>query len=104
MTADLRIRLEQEIVPCIAKHFQFCSTLRIYLFGSQATGESDRRSDIDIGIDCNGKKIPLAELQRIREKVEDTTMLQKIDIVDFNAVSEAFRSIAKESEVLVYER
>lgn len=58
---------------------------KIYLFGSQATGEARHYSDIDIAIDA-GKPLPNVVTYEIKSVLEAAHILYKFDIVDFNKV------------------
>jgi len=67
----------------------------VFLFGSRAVGTNSERSDYDIGI-LGKNKLPLRELARIKNKLEDLPLVVNVDIVDFNRVSEDFKRIALE--------
>lgn len=62
----------------------------VLLFGSRARKENLPFSDIDIGIMPQGKwdEIKLAIL---REKIEDSAIPYKVDIVNLSEVSQDFR-------------
>jgi predicted nucleotidyltransferase len=77
--------------------------VRVLLFGSRATGRSDPRSDIDLGIDL-GHPIDPGTLARLREAFEDMPILQKVDVVDFASLDADFRRVALERTVLLFER
>jgi len=72
----------------------------VYLFGSRATGKADYNSDIDIGIICkseNSEKI----IAILREKIENSNIPYKVDVVDLTKVSEEFkRKVLEEGELL----
>lgn len=77
--------------------------VRVFLFGSRATGRGDPRSDIDLGIDL-GHPIDPETLTRLREAFDEMPILQKVDVVDFASVDADFRRVALERTVLVFER
>lgn len=72
---------------------------RVFLFGSWASGEARRRSDIDIGIQGPGRVDPALMLE-IREACEALNTLFTIDIVDFASAAASFR---KEATVRILE-
>lgn len=65
-------------------------TAAIYLFGSWARGEATSLSDIDLAIEA---RVPLAPgtLARLRERLEESRVPYRIEVVDLNAVDPAFR-------------
>ena len=65
----------------------------LFLFGSEATGTADRRSDIDVGI-LGTQPVPGAVMQRIRHELETLRTLRPFDVVDFSRVDESFKSHA----------
>ena len=68
---------------------------QLFLFGSEATGVADRRSDIDIGI-LGPEPVSGAIMQKIREELETLRTLRVFDIVDFSRADESFRAEALE--------
>ncbi|MFK5948773.1 MAG: CinA family protein, partial [Methylococcales bacterium] len=66
---------------------------QIFLFGSRAKGTAGGMADIDIGVlseSVVAKKI----LNDIKETIEQSFVPYDVDLVDFNAVSEAFKQQA----------
>ena len=57
----------------------------LFIFGSEASGTADRRSDIDIGI-LGPDPVPGAVVQQIREDLETLRTLRPFDVVDFSLV------------------
>lgn len=70
-------------------------TVRIFLFGSRATGRAVSRSDVDLGIDV-GHPLAPGVLDRLRDAFDDLPILQKVELVDFASVDPAFRRVALE--------
>ena len=66
---------------------------QIFLFGSEASGLADRRSDIDVGL-LGPQPVPGAIMQQIRERLESLRTLRPFDVVDLAAVDEVFRTEA----------
>lgn len=71
---------------------------KVFLFGSRTTNKYKRYSDVDIGI-LGNKPIGNA-YYKIINKIEESDIPYKVDIVDFALVDEKFKEIAlKEIEV-----
>lgn len=85
-TQDKIIKIIQALMP----------TAKIYLFGSRARGTHDEWSDIDIALDT-GVKIPYVHVDEIISILKATNIPYKIEVVDFQSVSQAMRdSIARD--------
>ena len=86
---------KQDIIKEVTSivHRELGSEYKVVLFGSQARGDAQERSDIDIGI-RGPDKVPWATYLRIRDAVENIGTLRQIDVVDLNAVSDRFRNRA----------
>jgi len=76
----------KKVTQIILKHAQ---PERVYLYGSQASGDSAPTSDIDVAfLDENCKYIALAD---IKEEVEKLPTLLKIDIANLAHTEERFK-------------
>lgn len=62
----------------------------VYLFGSWARGEATSLSDIDVAIDPH-TILPPGTLARLRERLEESHVPYRVDVVDLRRVSSAFR-------------
>ncbi len=75
------------------------SEVKIVLFGSRARGDYVNTSDIDIGIlpkaNINKKKLVL-----LREKVENSNVPYKVDVVDLSQTSKEFTEKALREGIL----
>lgn len=85
--------LQRAIVHIITTHLGHAPNVRIFLFGSRATGQHTPRSDYDIGIDAVAP-IALATLGRIQADLDELPVLPKIEVVDLHRVGETFRQAA----------
>ena len=65
----------------------------LFFFGSRVAGTSNKRSDIDVGID-GAEAIPEKSLMAIRNAVEVLPTLFKIDVVDFTRAKPQFKEVA----------
>src|SRR5690606_31347768 len=65
--------------------------VEIYLFGSWARGDASRTSDIDLAIVPKGP-IPKELLATLRERLEESTVPYRVDVVNLDEVDGDFRS------------
>ena len=77
--------------------------VKVFVFGSPATGRSVSRSDIDLGIDL-GHPIAPDVLVALREAFDELPILQRVDVVDFSSVDETFKTVALRQIKSLYER
>ena len=75
------------------------SEVQIVLFGSRARGDYGKTSDIDIGILPNGE-INRKELILLREKVENSNIPYKVDVVNLSQTSKEFIEKALKEGIL----
>ena len=87
-------KLEKEILNIFRKYIDL-KEYKLFFFGSRVTGKGNERSDIDIGI-IGKKSVPVSALSEIEDEIENMPILYKIDLVDFNNVSEKFKQVALE--------
>ena len=73
--------------------------VKIYLFGSQATGTQVRGSDVDIALDA-GYPMKSADVGEIRDVLNETNMPYKFDVVDFHLVSEDMKAMILKEGIL----
>ncbi len=66
---------------------------KIFLFGSRATKENHRFSDMDIGI-IPGKDFDHRFLYDLKDKLSDSIVPFKVDVVNFNLVPDNFKNEA----------
>ena len=69
------------------------------LFGSHTTETARRASDIDIGIEALRRLCPPSVLAETREKLDESTVPYRVDIVDLSAVGVEFRARASREGV-----
>ena len=70
----------------------------VFIFGSQASNNNRKFSDIDIGIKGN-KEIPLSVISEIKEAFEESDIPFSVDVVDFNKVSHRFEKTAGKNTI-----
>lgn len=62
----------------------------VYLFGSWARGEATPLSDIDVAIEPH-VPLPSGTLARLRERLEESHVPYRVDVVDLSRTSPDFR-------------
>lgn len=71
--------------------------VKIFLFGSRARGDNAPASDVDIGI-IHGPGFNKGKISLLRERIEESNIPYKVEIVDLMETSERFRdSVLKEA-------
>jgi predicted nucleotidyltransferase len=67
--------------------------LRVWIFGSRARGNQREFSDVDILYEIpKGVKLPPGFLFLLKDKLEDSRLPYKVDLVDHTAVAQSYRS------------
>lgn len=72
---------------------------KVYLFGSRATGQAGRASDIDVGVLAD-EALPGELLAEIREALEESHVPYKVDLVDLSRTDSTFRARVQASGIL----
>ncbi len=94
---ELDVETKEKIIRLLLALFP--NIKKIYLFGSRARGTNHDRSDIDIALDC-GPSDSRLRLGEVKDVLNHTNILYKIDVVDFNAVPPRLKeSILKEGVI-----
>ena len=62
----------------------------VYLFGSWASGTQRSTSDIDVAIE-SAERLPRHLLASLREALEESTIPNRVDVVDLAETDTAFR-------------
>ena len=73
--------------------------VRIFLFGSRARQDNYIFSDVDIGILTEGK-MDKRKISLLREKLENSNIPYKVDLIDLQEVSDDFREEILKGAVL----
>ncbi|MEW5952055.1 MAG: nucleotidyltransferase domain-containing protein [Elusimicrobiota bacterium] len=84
--------------PAVKTILNHIPNAKIFLFGSRANGNFTENSDADIAIKGE-HKIDLETIAKIKMDLEELNINFKIDIIDYNSVSENFRKIIDESSI-----
>lgn len=79
----------ETIKRILAKHVGGCE---VRAFGSRVAGKTKAYSDLDVAVIANNK-IKRRVKMLLREALEESDLPFRVDIVDYNAVSDEFRAI-----------
>lgn len=74
------------------------SDIKVFIFGSRATGTNRQWSDADIGIMGN-QKISGSKLVEIESELSESDIPYLIDVVDFQSVTPDFAKVALSSKI-----
>ena len=97
---DIRSK-DKAIVHAILKR-HLPATATVWVFGSRARGKAKRFSDLDLAIDLQGETLSLQLLANLAFDFEESDLPYKVDIVDWNTISDAFRQhIQKECKLFI---
>ena len=73
--------------------------VRVYLFGSCATGATRPSSDIDVAVEPLHGSAPVS-LPTLRERLEDSDVPYDVDVVDLTTVSPEFAHRVRQEGLL----
>ncbi len=74
---------------------EYVGDCEVRAFGSRGNGTAKEHSDLDLAI-VGKSKITRRVKMLLREAFEESDLPFRVDVIDYNAVSEAFRAIIKE--------
>ena len=93
MFHDIDITPEQfAIVHTILKK-HLASDAQVWVFGSRAKHTAKKSSDLDLVIDQQGVPLTLSQESIIKEAFDNSLLPFKVDVVDWNAISDSFKRI-----------
>lgn len=72
--------------------------VRVVLFGSWARGEARPGSDVDVAVQRRGP-LPPGVLAELRQRLEESTIPQRVDIVDLDDAPQALRAAVEREGV-----
>ena len=73
----------------LADHVPNCE---VRAFGSRVTGKAKSYSDLDLAIVCD-KRLDFDTLRLLKEAFETSDLPFRVDVIDWHAISEEFRSV-----------
>ncbi len=62
---------------------------KVWVFGSRARGDQKRFSDLDVLFE-ESQPIPLAEISKIKEDLEESALPIKVDLVNIKNLAESY--------------
>lgn len=84
------------IVKTILKKYPYT----FFVYGSRAKGTAKQFSDLDL---CLKGKISVAEIGRIKGDFEESNLPIKVDLISWEAVSDAFKQQIENDLILLQE-
>ncbi|MFC1595734.1 nucleotidyltransferase family protein [Candidatus Margulisiibacteriota bacterium] len=90
------LNLLKELVLHVFKD-HYC---KVFLFGSRVNDKHSKGSDYDIGVSGLDNNQFLSLKSRLTEDVENSLIPFKVDIVNFDLVTEEFKAIAMKEVIL----
>ncbi len=97
---DVAERHLETIERILAEYVGDCE---VRAFGSRGNGTAKEYSDLDLAI-IGKNKINRRVKMLLREAFEESDLPFRVDIVDYNAVSEAFRAIIEEKYEVIQDK
>lgn len=86
----------QIVCNILQKHLPPKST--VWIFGSRATGNARKFSDLDLAIDA-GHPLSLSDIAALNEAFEGSDLPYKVDILDWLTINEDFKNNILDSRV-----
>ena len=105
MTEPLRIDLpaEQRRLVWQILRANLPPAVKVWVFGSRATGRARRYSDLDLAIDA-GRPLTLDETASLAEAFSESDLAYRVDVADWRAIDGRFRRIIAQERVPLAER
>ena len=93
---ETSLELLENIVQDVFKN----ESITVILFGSRARGDNLETSDMDVGI-FPRKEMNKGKIALFRERIENSNIPYKVDVVDLSQASEEFASkVFKEGQLI----
>lgn len=90
---------EMKIILNILK--SYAKDCEVLVFGSRLKGTNKPFSDLDLAFICN-EKLDLKKRSKLKLKFEESNLPYRVDIVDYNRVSEEFKKIIDDENEKIY--
>lgn len=74
---------------------------KVYAFGSRFKHNNRKFSDFDIAIDI-GEKLSFEFLNILKEAFEESDLPYRVDIIDYNNISNKFKNIVDNENEIIY--
>ena len=92
-----------ELLKSVIKDVFKGEHVTVILFGSRARGDYLQTSDLDIGI-LPGKDMNKNKITLFREKIENSNVPYKVDLIDLSQTSKEFTDKVLEEGVLIWKK
>ena len=76
---------------------------KVYAFGSRYKCTNRKFSDLDLAIDLN-RKMSINEIENLKYDFEESNLSYRVDIIDYNNISEEFKQIIDSGSEIIYSR
>ena len=73
----------------------------VWVFGSRAQRAKKKYSDLDLLIAINNYPLPSATMIDLAEDFDESDLPYKVDLVDWNSISESFRSHIQKNRIVL---
>ena len=83
---------QKEAITRIMRSIPSAGDVRVVIFGSRARGDARFGSDIDVGIERkDGMPLPPGFLADVQEAFDESSLEERVEVVDLARVSPGFR-------------
>ena len=97
--ADISSNQLKIIHSILLSYLPQCTT--VWVFGSRVEKAPKKYSDLDLIIDCNSSPISDLILINLREAFDESDLPYKVDLVDWNTLSQSFKNQIQNKELLL---
>lgn len=77
------------------------SNTTVWVFGSRANKAPKKYSDLDLLIDTNGQPLSSSMLMDLADDFDESDLPYKVDLVDWNSISDSFRECIQNDRILL---
>ena len=89
---DIKPAHLQTVRRILAEHVPDCE---VRAFGSRVKGEAKSYSDLDLVVICQ-QTLDADHLRHLKEAFEESDLPFRVDVLDWNRISESFRKVIKQ--------
>ena len=90
--------IANKILPILKKQ----GVTKAAIFGSHATGEAKKRSDVDLLVEFAGRK-SLFDLVGLKLDLEEV-LKKKVDVLTYRSIHPLLRDIILNEQIIIYEK
>jgi len=84
---EAEIKIVKEIIE------KYAADCRVYVFGSRVKNTVKKTSDLDLLFEAP-QKLGFLRIQEIKEAFQESDLPYRVDVIDYNDISENFKKIA----------